>query len=111
MTRSLSTLRDQLAELEVEHATLRSELRAFQSDYLRVVGIVGLLLLIGAVALAAAAYFALSVVAFVFGIAMLASPGSSLAAVINLLGLYLIVIGALRLLQASDAWYRQRRAR
>jgi hypothetical protein len=36
---SLSTLRDQLAELEVEHATLRSELSAFQSDYLRVVGI------------------------------------------------------------------------
>ena len=41
-----------------------------------------------------------SVVAFVFGIAMLARPGGSLAAVINLLGLYLIVIGVLRLLQA-----------
>ena len=51
-----------------------------------------------------------SIVAFVFGIAMLGRPGSSLAAVINLLGLYLIVIGALRLLQAVDAWYRQRRA-
>jgi hypothetical protein len=30
-------------------------------------------------------------------------PGSSLDAVINLLGLYLIVIGALSLLQAIDA--------
>jgi uncharacterized membrane protein HdeD (DUF308 family) len=43
-----------------------------------------------------------SVVAFVFGVAMLARPGGSLDAVINLLGLYLIVIGALRLLQAVD---------
>jgi len=51
-----------------------------------------------------------SVVAFVFGIAMLARPESSLAAVINLLGIYLIVIGALRLLQAIDAWHRRRRA-
>jgi uncharacterized membrane protein HdeD (DUF308 family) len=51
-----------------------------------------------------------SVVAFVFGIAMLARPESSLAAVINLLGVYLIVIGALRLLQAVDAWHRRRRA-
>jgi uncharacterized membrane protein HdeD (DUF308 family) len=50
-----------------------------------------------------------SVVAFVFGIAMLARPESSLAAVINLLGVYLIVIGALRLLQALDAWHRRRR--
>jgi hypothetical protein len=33
-------LRDRLAELEVEHATLRSELSAFESDYLRVVGVV-----------------------------------------------------------------------
>jgi hypothetical protein len=40
VTRSLSSLRDQLAELEVEHATLRAELQAFESDYLRVVGIV-----------------------------------------------------------------------
>ena len=48
------------------------------------------------------------IVAFVFGIAMLARPQSSLAAVINLLGLYLVVIGALRLLQAADAWHRRR---
>jgi hypothetical protein len=33
-------LRDQLAELEVEHATLRAELAAFESDYLRRVGVV-----------------------------------------------------------------------
>jgi hypothetical protein len=33
-------LRDRLAELEVEHATLRAELTAFESDYLRVVGVV-----------------------------------------------------------------------
>jgi hypothetical protein len=34
------TLRDQLAELEVEHATLRAELIAFEADYLRQVGVV-----------------------------------------------------------------------
>jgi hypothetical protein len=33
-------LRDRLAQLEEEHATLRSELAAFQSDYLRLVGVV-----------------------------------------------------------------------
>ena len=33
-------LRDRLAELEVEHATLLSELRAFESDYLRRVGVI-----------------------------------------------------------------------
>jgi hypothetical protein len=33
------SLRDQLAELEAEHATLRHELAAFQSDYLRTVGV------------------------------------------------------------------------
>jgi hypothetical protein len=33
-------LRDRLAEIETEHATLRSELAAFQSDYLRLVGVV-----------------------------------------------------------------------
>ena len=33
-------LRDRLAELEVEHATLNAELRAFESDYLRRVGII-----------------------------------------------------------------------
>jgi uncharacterized membrane protein HdeD (DUF308 family) len=50
-----------------------------------------------------------SIVAFVFGIAMLARPRSSFAAVIDLLGLYLVVIGALRILQALDAWHRRRR--
>jgi hypothetical protein len=34
-----ASLRDQLADLEAEHATLRAELAAFESDYLRVVGI------------------------------------------------------------------------
>jgi hypothetical protein len=34
------SLRDRLAELEVEHATLRAELIAFEAEYLRVVGIV-----------------------------------------------------------------------
>jgi len=33
-------LRDRLAELEVEHATLNAELRAFESDYLRQVGVI-----------------------------------------------------------------------
>jgi uncharacterized membrane protein HdeD (DUF308 family)/uncharacterized membrane protein YjdF len=52
--------------------------------------------------------FALSgIVAFVFGIAMIARPNSSLTAVINLLGVYLIVIGGLRLLQAVEAWHRR----
>jgi uncharacterized membrane protein HdeD (DUF308 family) len=50
------------------------------------------------------------IVAFVFGIAMLARPESSLTAAINLLGVYLIVIGAVRLLQAADAWHRRRAA-
>jgi hypothetical protein len=36
------SLRDRLAQLEEEHATLRSELAAFQSDYLRLVGVVDL---------------------------------------------------------------------
>jgi len=35
-------LRDRLAQIETEHATLRSELAAFQSDYLRLVGVVDL---------------------------------------------------------------------
>ncbi|WP_053227460.1 hypothetical protein [Solirubrobacter soli] len=35
-------LRDRLAQIEEEHATLRSELAAFQSDYLRMVGVVDL---------------------------------------------------------------------
>jgi uncharacterized membrane protein HdeD (DUF308 family) len=50
------------------------------------------------------------IVAFVFGIVMLARPESSLTAVINLLGIYLIVIGTVRLLQAADAWHRRRAA-
>jgi uncharacterized membrane protein HdeD (DUF308 family) len=48
-------------------------------------------------------------VAFVFGVALLASPGKSLHAVIMLLGIYLVVFGGLRLVRAADAW-RQRRA-
>jgi hypothetical protein len=36
----VTPLRDRLAELEAEHATLRAELAAFESDYLRAVGIV-----------------------------------------------------------------------
>jgi uncharacterized membrane protein HdeD (DUF308 family) len=48
-------------------------------------------------------------VAFVFGIALLASPGKSLDAVITLLGVYLLVLGGLRLVHAADAW-RERRA-
>ena len=37
---SAEGLRDRLAQIEEEHATLRSELAAFQSDYLRLVGVV-----------------------------------------------------------------------
>ena len=33
-------LRERLAELEVEHATLNAELRAFEADYLRRVGVI-----------------------------------------------------------------------
>jgi hypothetical protein len=40
LSAAASDLRDQLAELEVEHATLLNELRAFESDYLREVGVV-----------------------------------------------------------------------
>ncbi len=39
---SAEGLRDRLAQIEEEHATLRSELAAFQSDYLRLVGVVDL---------------------------------------------------------------------
>jgi uncharacterized membrane protein HdeD (DUF308 family) len=52
---------------------------------------------------------AVSVVAYVFGIALLASPGNSLHAVIVLLGIYLVVLGGLRVLHAAEAW-RQNRA-
>ena len=48
-------------------------------------------------------------VTFVFGVALLASPGKSLSAVITLLGVYLLVLGGLRLVQAANAW-RERRA-
>jgi len=51
-----------------------------------------------------------SIVAFVFGIVLLARPGGSLKAAIDLLGLYLVVFGALRVLQAADAWQRRRHA-
>jgi hypothetical protein len=34
----VSALRDRLADLEAEHATLRAEVAAFESDYLRVAG-------------------------------------------------------------------------
>ena len=47
-----------------------------------------------------------SVVAFVFGIAMLGRPESSLDTAIDLLGVYLIVIGVMRLVQAANAWHR-----
>jgi uncharacterized membrane protein HdeD (DUF308 family) len=48
-------------------------------------------------------------VTFAFGVALLASPGKSLDAVITLLGVYLLVLGGLRLVQAANAW-RERRA-
>jgi uncharacterized membrane protein HdeD (DUF308 family)/uncharacterized membrane protein YjdF len=51
-----------------------------------------------------------SIVAFVFGIALLARPRSSLSGAIDLLGVYLIVFGALRVLQAADGWHQRRRA-
>ena len=50
-----------------------------------------------------------AVVAYVFGIAMLARPGGSLAAAIDLLGLYLVVTGGLRLVQSAVAWRRRQR--
>ena len=53
---------------------------------------------------------AMSIVAFVFGIALLASPGNSLHAVIVLLGIYLVVLGGLRVLHAAEAWRQNRSA-
>jgi uncharacterized membrane protein HdeD (DUF308 family)/uncharacterized membrane protein YjdF len=50
-----------------------------------------------------------SVVALIFGVALLAHPGSSLQAAINLLGIYLIVTGGLRLVQAASAWHQTHR--
>ena len=49
------------------------------------------------------------IAAFVFGLAMLAIPGRSLNAIITLLGLYLLVLGAIRLVQSFAAWYGRRR--
>jgi uncharacterized membrane protein HdeD (DUF308 family) len=49
-----------------------------------------------------------AVIAFVFGIAMLAQPTDSLATAIDLVGAYLVVTGLLRVLQAGDAWHRRR---
>ena len=40
MSAAAPDLRDRLAELEVEHATLLAELRAFEADYLRRVGVI-----------------------------------------------------------------------
>jgi endonuclease/exonuclease/phosphatase (EEP) superfamily protein YafD len=53
---------------------------------------------------------AVSVVAYVFGIALLASPGNSLHAVIVVLGIYLVVLGWLRVLHAAEAWRQNRSA-
>ena len=44
------------------------------------------------------------IAAFVFGLAMLASPGRSLGAVITLLGLYFLVFGVIRLVRAFAEW-------
>jgi len=49
------------------------------------------------------------IAAFVFGLAMLASPGRSLDAIITLLGLYFLVLGAIRLFQSLAAWYGRSR--
>jgi len=50
------------------------------------------------------------VIALAFGVAMLGLPGSSLATVIDVLAVYLVVSGALRLLHAGVDWHRGRRA-
>jgi uncharacterized membrane protein HdeD (DUF308 family)/uncharacterized membrane protein YjdF len=52
-----------------------------------------------------------SVVALIFGIAMLGLPGDSLAGVIDLLALYLIVTAGVRLVRAGEDWRRSRRTR
>jgi uncharacterized membrane protein HdeD (DUF308 family) len=44
------------------------------------------------------------IAAFVFGLALLGSPGRSLDTVITLLGIYLLVFGAIRLVRALAAW-------
>jgi len=49
------------------------------------------------------------IAAFVFGLAMLAIPGRSLDAIVTLLGLYFLVLGAIQLVQSLAAWYGRRR--
>jgi uncharacterized membrane protein HdeD (DUF308 family) len=49
------------------------------------------------------------IAAFVFGLAMLAIPGRSLDAIITVLGLYFLVLGAIRLFQSLAAWYGRSR--
>ena len=49
------------------------------------------------------------IVAFVFGLAILGSPGRSLDAVITLLGLYFLVFGAIRLVRSLAIWRGRRR--
>ena len=49
------------------------------------------------------------IAAFVFGLAMLGIPGRSLDAIITVLGLYFLVLGAIRLVQSLAAWYGRRR--
>jgi uncharacterized membrane protein HdeD (DUF308 family) len=48
------------------------------------------------------------IAAFVFGLAMLAIPGRSLNAIINLLGIYFLVLGAIRLVRSIGAWRNRR---
>jgi len=48
------------------------------------------------------------IAAFVFGLAMLAFPGRGLDAIITLLGLYFLVLGAIRLVHALAVWHAGR---
>jgi len=48
------------------------------------------------------------IAAFVFGLAMLAIPGRSLNAIINLLGIYFLVLGAIRLVRSIGALRNRR---
>jgi uncharacterized membrane protein HdeD (DUF308 family) len=50
-----------------------------------------------------------SIAAFVIGIALLADPRGSLRKAITLLGVYLLVLGLLRLIHAAAAWRRRAR--
>ena len=50
---------------------------------------------------------AAGIVAFVFGVAMLGSPGRSLHAAVTLLGIYLVVLGGLRFVRAAQASRRR----